>query len=325
MGRFIRFLAALFGLGLLLAVVEFLPIPDDTYFWDRTYDTGHILIFGFGTTMALIMAHAFLGSHRKRWQYGVACLSMLVLGVAVEIWQSYHDRSAEWIDVYNDLIGILAFALLGLIFDGRIPTPRTNGLRRDVLTLLLLGVLLLGLAPYYQVIRMYHVRRTILPSLVDWQEPWYSRFYYVQSADFEVIDVPKTWPEEARQTSHAAHVRLSAERQQYPGFVCHEPYPDWSDFTALIMDVELRSATPMKFVFRAHDLLHNHDVRDRCSTELRLQPGHQRLRFDLAEMVQTRNGRTMDITQMRSFALFTFTDQIQAPCSLVIGKIQLVP
>ena len=322
MRRLLQFFTGLIGIVVLLAIVEFLPAPRKTFFWDRTYDTGHVLIFGIGVMMALTMARAFFGLLRKRWQYGASCLLTFALGLVVEIWQSTHGRTAEWIDVYSDAVGILAFAAIYAMLDKRIANPRTGFLRRGRLAMVAAAILICGLIPYLQVVDFYRVRYQLFPRLVDYEEPWYPNFYSEQSADFSVVDYPPDWPSEERQLGKVARLKL-ANAKKYPGFVFREPYSNWSGHQALEIDVLYAELEARPFVFRVHDIGHNDEYDDRFNTVFTLQPGYQTLRFTTNEIQQTPSGRLMDLSRIESFALFTF--DLDKEATLFLGDMRLTP
>ena len=140
------------AIAALVAVIRFLPTPEHTNFWDVLYDTGHIPIFGL-TTVFLLFGAAILFGKRYLWrQYLVTGLLALSIGIAVEVWQQFlKDRSAEFLDVVNDVIGIVGFALLFAIVDERITTPRRGWIKRGWLFLGAIVLLLLGCVPLFRI------------------------------------------------------------------------------------------------------------------------------------------------------------------------------
>ena len=92
-----------------LAFIELFPSPRYSYFWDRTYDTGHIVVFGIGVMMTLTVIRAFLNERAIPAQYVGAGVFTFLLGVIVEVRHSFvPTRSAEFVDVYSDFMGIVA-------------------------------------------------------------------------------------------------------------------------------------------------------------------------------------------------------------------------
>ena len=148
----------------LAALVEYLPAPRDTLFWDRAFDTGHMLVFGIVAVLCLTMVRACLGDYRWKWQYLASCTTAMTLGVLLEWWQSTRGRTAEWIDIYCDAIGIVLFTAGYAWMDQRI-RPRPPWLQRGRLSCGMAAALLLGVLPLLQTLEMYRVRANILPSL----------------------------------------------------------------------------------------------------------------------------------------------------------------
>ncbi len=321
MRRFLQFIAGLIGITLLLAFVEFMPAPRYTYFWDRTYDTGHILVFGIGVMMTLTMVRAFGLSQRLRWQYVGSCVFTLILGLLVEVWQSFHERTAEWIDVYSDLVGILAFAAIYAMLDKRIVNPREGLLRRGTLALIAGAILFAGLLPFFQTVSLYVARYRLQPSLIDFEKPWYPHFYYEQSADFEVVDPPDGWPDHAKRFDKVARITL-LEKGKYPGLVYREPHWNWSRYESLEWDLLYEATVPREFVVRVHDFDHSREPRDRFRAVVTINPGFQTLRFKLSDIQQTESGRELDLTRIAGLGIFTMNAKDKPV--LYLGDLRLV-
>lgn len=304
----------------LLAIVEFLPAPRHTYFWDSAYDTGHILIFGLGTSMALLIARAIQRPKRLAHQYWMSGILTFVVGLAVELWQSQSGRTAEWIDVQNDAVGILTSGLLHATFDRRITAPRKWVLSKTLLSISAITILLLGLLPFAQTVRMYSVRSSLFPILIDYAEPWYGLFYYEQSATIDFVPPPGIWPHQ-NQSTRVAKLRLQ-DGAKYPGFVFREPHPNWSEYAVLEFDIVLDDPDEQTFVFRIHDTEHDGQFDDRFNGPFRLHPGFQTVKLPLSELQKTTGGRLLDLSRIESFAIFTINPSHDL--SLYLGEIRLV-
>ena len=187
--------AAAIGAASLLALVRFLPVPEHTNFWDSVFDTGHILIFGLLTVAFLIGLAVVL---ERRWltsQYLLAMVVALAIGLAVEYWQKFNDRSAEFIDVVNDAIGICSFTMLFAIFDWRLVAPRRGCLRPGVLFLIATVMIGLGLLPLVRMSSLYRDRRVAMPALMKFKDSWDEIFFYNNSGTFERTSPPADWPD----------------------------------------------------------------------------------------------------------------------------------
>ena len=311
---------ALAGILALLLVIGYLPMPSRTYFWDRAYDTGHILVFGLVTVLILKGANSLFADRFLAKQYVAAMSLAFSVGVAVEVWQENHHRSAEWIDALNDLIGILAFSAVCAIFDRRIKEPRLGVSKRTVLASFAIGVVVIGIMPLLNTAWQYSARTHILPRLIDFRRPWEGIFFHVQSADFDVIDSPISWPEDAV-AAHLVVGRLTAHPGRYPGFVMHEPHPDWRGYHYLELELFYVESEARQFVLRVHDAQQSNYEKDRFRLKVLLQPGYQKIAVPLSDIQSAPEGRQMDLSQIAGFSLFTA--DLDKSVELLIGDVRL--
>lgn len=309
---------ALIGIVALLAIVEYLPIPASTYLWDRVFDTGHILVFGVCVIFMLLFTQVILGAKWLHWQYASCMLLASVLGLAVELWQRDHGRDAEWIDLYSDVVGVVAFAAIYAFFDSRPSTPRSGLWKRGWLALFAVGVLILGLLPLVPDLNLYIARRNVLPRLIDFEQPWEGKLYYVRDSTLTIEPPPDAWTQSESELVGKMNIQPGA----YPGFVMIDAYPDWSGYEYFEWEVLLDDTTPQAAIIRAHDLYHDvYDYRDRFRREFDLQPGFQRIRVDIADMKKVANGRELELDQMHGFSLF-FPD-LDRPLKVYVGEARL--
>ena len=206
----------------LLATIHYFPQPRYSKFWDCFFDTGHILVFGLFVLFALRVVATICGDRRLRAQYCFAILVSILIGCAVEVWQASHERSAEWIDVFSDVVGVFAFAALYAAFDRRISQPRRKWLAPPRLVIMALLLIALGCTPLMRVSYRYRVRHDLLPELMDFSQPWHRFFFHVSYGTFSAVPPPDGWP-----TGEAPPVvgRFDLEAGGYPGFVFREPHP----------------------------------------------------------------------------------------------------
>ena len=86
--------------------------PAGSLFWDSLFDTGHILIFGLLSILFVQCSQVALRHLARPWHFVLGAAGSMLLGLAVEVWQLFTpDRTFETIDLYSDLIGVLAFPL----------------------------------------------------------------------------------------------------------------------------------------------------------------------------------------------------------------------
>lgn len=296
--------AALFGILVLFAIIQFLPLPSHHhYFWDSFFDTGHIVIFGGFSVMLLLILQTLFGSWGLRLQYLGVIVVASALGLLLEIWQATVGRNSEWIDLANDVVGILSFSAVYAIFDRRHAEPRSRFMRPMVLATMASLLVLVALYPLYHTTQVYRHRQAIIPRLVDFSLPWKHKFYYTNQCEFSTEAPPHSWPNDASKPNKVA--RLQTKEGLYPGFVMNDVYPDWSAYEYFEMDVMSSAGQPMPFVLRIHDYDHNDAWDDRFRYEFMLQPGFQTIRIPLKDVQNGALHRKLELSEIAGFALFS--------------------
>ena len=316
--RLALLLFALLGIALLLAMIQYFPPPERTNYWDSVFDTGHIFVFGTITCLFLLIAYVVLGTRWVATQYLTSIIAALVLGIAVEIWQKYHDRSPELVDVINDGIGIAAFAMLFAILDTRLREPRRGMTRRSFLFMAAIVLVLVGFVPFFRVASLYRARSNAMPTLIRFDQPWEQKFFYVQSGDFSVTTPPDDWPA-SHAASHLGRMELRAGR--FSGIVMHEPYPDWTGYKFLELDILYQSDSPRTYTLRVHDTFHNNDPLDRFRQEILLQPGFQSIRIPLARIENASMLRSLQLKFVSGMTFYTVG--IVDPEVVYLGNVRL--
>lgn len=307
------------GLLLLLAFVQFLPTPDESYFWDRAYDTGHIFVFGVAVWIVLASSAKLLDGTSLRRQYLFSVTITILLGGVLEVWQESQGRSAEWIDFFNDVVGVLAFAALFASTDSRLVEPGEGLLRKVLLRTVGVAILLVGLACFLPTVLLYRSRVMILPQLVDFAPSWNKRLYYVQSGAIDAVPPRPAWaPTTANQRTVG---RLRLEPGKNAGFYVHEPYPDWAPYRRLEIDAHLDTA-PRDFVVRVHDKQTAGEWDSFFYKAIRLERGFQTISIDLEDIQSAPRHRVLDLRQIAGLALFT--EQLDERLTLYIMDIRLV-
>jgi|GEM_PF-1201042 len=311
--------ALVFAIAALVAVVRFLPAPERTNFWDVLYDTGHIPVFGLVTVFLLFGSAILSGKRYLRRQYLVSSLVALAIGIAIEIWQQFlKDRSAEVLDVVNDVIGIVGCAMLFAIFDYRIQSPRRGLMKPVCLWLGAIVLFVFGCVPLYRITLLYVERRAALPTLLAFRDSWNRKFFYLAGSDLEITAPPGEWPQ-SRATDEVG--KLTLKPGSYSGIVGHEPFPDWTSYQTLELDVLYQDDVERQFVVRVHDREHNNDVKDRFRKSMLMQPGFQTIRIPLADVENGSPLRKIDLKHISGFSLYT--PGLKQSKTLYLGNVRL--
>ena len=311
------------GLGVtaaLLLVIAYLPTPDEGYFWDRVYDTGHLAVFGLMTVAMLLVADGLLPRMRRRYHYLVAIAFATIIGLLVEIVQEFSGRTCEFIDLFSDIVGSLSFAAAFAIVDRRLDDPRQGILRRGPLAIVSFSMLAVGIAPLVSVCRMYEIRKDLFPVLIDFGQPWDGKFFYAQTSEFSRSGVPEGWPDHAAAPAQIG--RFDASPGAYPGFFVIDVEPDWTRYQALEMDVYLDEQQGRDFTLRVHDKYHANWVHDRFRRVVPLRPGFQTLRVDLTDVKKGPRYRDLAMDKIDGFGLYT--SDLAEPLRFYVGQVRLV-
>lgn len=315
--RFFQVISGVVGIFLLAIVILYFPLPAHSFFWDRTFDTGHIFVFGFGVFLLLSMLLALLNNKLVAWQYGFAIVGGLSVGIFLEIWQASHGRSSELIDVFCDLVGLIAFSALFACIDSRLD-PRSGLTKRWRLVLLATVVLLTGIVPYLIDINEYRVRKKVVPQLVDFSRPWLRKFYYSNNAEFAKVAPPDDWPSPRPQMVG----RIKTKSDRFPAFVMTEPFPDWTGYRQLEVEIYFAESQLHPFGVRVHDAFSNRKYKDRFNWEESLQPGFQTIRIDLADVAKGPRNRELDLSKIAGMAVFMVKPNREM--TFYVGQIRLL-
>ena len=101
--------------------------------------------------------------------------------------------------------------------------------------------------------------------------------------------------------------RITAIGNSRPGVIVNGVYPDWSRYSALIVDLYLDGESPGQLRVRVHDQLHRSFRRrpdDRYNHWFDLEPGLQQVRIPLADIVAAPERREMDLSRMEGVGVF---------------------
>jgi hypothetical protein len=230
-------------------------------------------------------------------QYLLALAGAVALGGIGEIAQSFTaSRHAEWIDLVNDLLGAAAGLSLYALYDKRLVL---NAFRRRALLFVVVAALLAVAAPVAQLSFMYWQRWQQLPALATWQSQAGHHFVISDSAELTVIAAPLC------ASSEAALQVSPTGASRWVGVTLEEPWPDWSSYSQLAIDVANPNDRPLEVVLRINDQLHNNDYDDRFNRGFDI-PAHARttLQIPLSDIQAAPKTRQLDLNNVTRLVLF---------------------
>lgn len=281
--------------GLLMAIQFVTPI-DGGLWWRMFYDAVHVPVFGLIAVAALVVTP----SH---WHVAlrvvVALIATSALAAVSELIQVPTNRDASLSDFWADMLGGLGLVCIVVALFRRF------GLGIAVrMVAFSAGVLafLWPLLPLAQVSIGYVQRAQALPSLVHFDARFAEYFVLSQNAELEVVDDPDSGRRSAS---------ITFDDGPWPGVAFPEVWMDWTDFDALVVELENRDKRDLPITIRVHDQAHRDSQRysDRFNRRIILEPGRHSLQIDLADIRDAPSGRQMDLATIDEVMLFATQDQ----------------
>jgi hypothetical protein len=240
------------------------------------------------------------------------------LGLLLEIWQIWGPGDADIIDLVRDMAGAYSFLSFYSMFD-----IDWGGVRERIITKgkILIGgmgilVLLAALTPLALWSTAYIMRNRNFPEIIAFESPIERKFARVQNASFDIVDSPAAWKEKRGKVG-----MLVLKKSPYPGIAVKEPYPDWSGYRNLKLEVYLAYAKPLNCTLRIHDIRHNDDYHDRYNGQVNLYPGPNEITISLSDVRKAPDNRLMNMKAIRSLMLFAH--EAVPACTLYMANIRL--
>lgn len=230
--------------------------------------------------------------------YLVAFGLAVVLGAATEIAQMFAQRDASWVDLRSDTLGALAFCGVYTMVDPRVnqATVRIVGVLSGALILVWHSI------PAVRVTLAYLHRNQDFPSLIDARDTRADEFAKVFRAEGEYAPLPTRFAEASGE--RALHMRFGTE--DWVGLDLDEPYPDWSNFRTLAMDLTNPNEGMLNVSLRVHDRTHNWEFADRFNRTFRLPPqSRSTVRVRLVDIERAPLGRRLNLQHVANLQLFT--------------------
>jgi len=275
------------------------------------FDLGHVPAFGIVALAALAAARRWLPAARRRPAVAAALAVAMAgaLGGAVEIIQSFLGRDAEFSDFALDLAGAgICVAFVGFLEAARIRT-------RVVLGALCAAITAAALTPLGITLAAEARARSMFPALSSFESAWDLRAWVGHLNRFEIV-------RQGVADDECALVVLLLPGD-FPN-ACLRFFPrDWRGYRALALTIGIERLPPVPLEIRIDDLAHNDTYEDRFNRVLRLQPGRNDIEFPLAEVEAGPRGRKLDLSAVRSVAIFAV--HLDEPFRLTIDGVRLIP
>jgi VanZ family protein len=288
------------SIGILLAAVVFSPDPGVSRASTAVHDFAHAPIFGCIALSILswLRSQPAMQSWSVPKQYAVAFVTAVLLGLATEIAQKYAGRDSSWIDLRSDALGAAAFCGLFTMLDRRIDSSTV----RAIGVLIAIALLTWHSVPAVQVTLAYVHRSQDFPSLIDARDARSDRFASPFRSHSEYRQLPTIFAK--AENERALWLRFGA--QEWVGLDLDEPYPDWSNYRTLKLDLTNPNDSPLRLIIRVHDRTHNWHFDDRFNRGFTLAP-RTRTTYSiaLADIERAPLARRLDLQHIANVQLFT--------------------
>jgi len=213
-------------------------------------------------------------------QYLTALILAVALGAGGEILQAFAERDAEWVDLLNDLLGAMAGLSIYALYDRRRLLSQTM---ECALWMVVVAAVVVVVFPIGQTGFMYWQRWQQLPQLVSWNSSAGYHFVTANSAQLHVEGLPR-WSGKVDEIA----MRVSPiEKGRWVGISIDEPWPDWSLYSHLAIEVVNPNDSLLSLWLRVDDRMHNNTYDDRFTR-----------RFDIAAL--TRTTLTVPLVEVRT-------------------------
>ncbi len=153
--------------------------------------------------------------------------------------------------------------------------------------------------------------------LLQFSAPWYKSFIVTKNASVKAVPPPEEWPAGSR----LPVARIDCKPGQYPGLSLADPYPDWTGYDTLEIDILVPKIKSEVFVLRVHDRDHNQEHDDRFNRICPVVPGFQTLRFDLHDIQTGPRSRDLDMSSIAGAILFIV--ELDEPFTFYVGEMRL--
>jgi hypothetical protein len=285
---------------ILLAAVLFSPDPGTSRAIAAAHDFAHAPIFGCVAVFLLISLRRM--TFARQWsvgrQYAAAIAAAAGLGLATEILQALGHRDASWLDLRSDVLGAIAFGAMFTVVDGRLGSVTLCRIACAVGAVLML----VHSAPFAKTVLAYVRRNEAFPVVFEAGDNTPDAFVGALRSRLAYEPLPAEFASYANE--QALHIQFGSG--EWLGMAVDEPYPDWTGYGALALDMTNSSDQVLAMAIRVHDRAHDHRFEDRFNRSFNLAPRTRTtLVIPLAEIERGPVARKLDLQQVAQLVLFT--------------------
>lgn len=284
----------------LLALLVFAN-PLASGLWQKTlFDSMHVLVFAV-VALALRFAIVVFAGINTTHSTIIAGLMAFALSIFSEAIQIPGPRDASVHDLLADWLGAIAALLFATTLSAEMRVRRTG---RITIAAIATALLFIALWPLLTVSIAYTERYTQLPTLVSFDSRFGHVFHRPSHSSIETI----------RDSINERNVgEITLEDGKWPGIIFQGIWPDWREFSTLVLEFGLDDESPLNVNIRVHDLSHKFGSQprdDRFDTTFTLQPGFGTLMIPLEQIRNAPIDRLMDMSEIDAIIIFCSREDI---------------
>lgn len=140
--------------------------------------------------------------------------------------------------------------------------------------------------------------------IIDFQAGWVESFLQLNQAELKHVAAHGLLASDNERLDQQQVSQLKLKPGSYPGVSVIEPYPDWSAYKMLTLNLYSPQVHVFNLVFRVHDSQHNQEYSDRFNQALTIMPGNNRFHIPLRSIQHAPTGRDMDMSRIANVMLF---------------------
>jgi hypothetical protein len=223
---------------------------------------------------------------------------------ATEVAQLFTHRDAQVADVIRDAIGAITCLTAYAAIWGGGRAARPAGFRLGLAAVALVAATI-AMAPLAWCLAAYAARDAKFPVILENPSRLDMYFVSAEADNLSVTSLPGDAAKLAEGKNDAKAVRVALDHGQYPGLSIDEPYPRWSGYRTLAVDIVNPGRSDLRIVIRAHDRSHNNEYTDRFNREFILAANTRTtILIPLHDIQHSAKGRRLDLDAIASLSIF---------------------
>ena len=288
-----------------LALLRWVPRPDNTYHWLEIYNWGHIWLFAAVMLVSTWALRLILTRRNFATILFIAVIGCIALAAGSEIMQlDAPGRNADIRDFGRDLTGI-AIALAAILIWQQYREPAVQRLRNaSIVSVISLAMLGLASWPVITMLQAYAKREPALPLLFSPDFAWSRPFVRNVRSKLTYSSPPQGFAD--FQGQNCLHVKTST--RLYSGVEFPDLHPDWSGYKMLSLEIFASGKVNIPVLVRLDTARDPYLNNDWDNFKVKIKPGSNRINVDLADLVNVSSNNTFNRSDVYNILVLT-TDE----------------